>query len=74
MAVVLFVVAWALVAAIPCQDRGLQAHLIAVLRTFPWAGPVMANFDRILDESKKKDRKHTCALLKEIHHHQIERC
>ncbi|XP_015691830.2 protein ROH1-like [Oryza brachyantha] len=72
MAALLFVVSWALVAAIPCQDRGLQAHLTAVPRSFPWAGPVMTLFDRILDESKKKDRKHSCGLLKEIH--QIERC
>uniref|UniRef100_A0A0E0KX48 R3H domain-containing protein n=1 Tax=Oryza punctata TaxID=4537 RepID=A0A0E0KX48_ORYPU len=72
MGAMLFVVAWALVAAIPCQDRGLQAHLTAVPRTFPWAGPVFTLFDRILDESKKKDRKHSCGLLKEIH--QIERC
>nr|CAE01784.2 OSJNBa0039K24.3 [Oryza sativa Japonica Group] len=72
MGAVLFVVTWALVAAIPCQDRGLQAHLTAVPRTFPWAGPLITLFDRILDESKKKDRKHSCGLLKEIH--QIERC
>ena len=52
MGAVLFVVTWALVAAIPCQDRGLQAHLTAVPRTFPWAGPLITLFDRILDESK----------------------
>ncbi|KAG8043990.1 hypothetical protein GUJ93_ZPchr0458g22650 [Zizania palustris] len=69
MGAVLFVVAWALVAAIPCQDRGLQAHL-TVPRNFPWAGPVMTLYERILDESKKKERKHSCGLLKEIH--QIE--
>lgn len=71
MGAVLFVVAWALVAAIPCQDRGLQAHLSAP-RSFPWAGPVTTLYERILEESKKKDRKHSCGLLKEIH--QIERC
>uniref|UniRef100_A0A0D9WBH1 R3H domain-containing protein n=1 Tax=Leersia perrieri TaxID=77586 RepID=A0A0D9WBH1_9ORYZ len=72
MGAVLFAVAWALVAAIPCQDRGLQAHLATVPRSFPWAAPLTTLFDRILDESKKKDRKHSCGLLKEIH--QIERC
>ncbi|KAG8066813.1 hypothetical protein GUJ93_ZPchr0004g39819 [Zizania palustris] len=71
MGAVLFVVTWALVAAIPCQDRGLQAHL-TVPRSFPWAGPIMTLYERILDESKKKERKHSCGLLKEIH--QIERC
>lgn len=71
MGAVLFVTAWALVAAIPCQDRGLQAHF-AVPRSFPWASPVTALYERVLEESKKKDRKHSCGLLKEIH--QIERC
>ncbi|KAM0851454.1 hypothetical protein ACQ4PT_052413 [Festuca glaucescens] len=73
MGAVLFVTAWALVAAIPCQDRGLQAHF-TVPRSggFPWAGPVTALYDRVLEESKKKERKHSCGLLKEVH--QIERC
>jgi hypothetical protein len=71
MGAVLFVTAWALVAAIPCQDRGLQAHF-AVPRSFPWASPVTTLYERVLEESKKKDRKHSCGLLKEIH--QIERC
>ncbi|KAI5009445.1 hypothetical protein ZWY2020_011582 [Hordeum vulgare] len=66
MGAVLFVTAWALVAAIPCQDRGLQAHF-AVPRSFPWAGPVTTLYERVLEESKKKDRKHSCGLLKEIH-------
>uniref|UniRef100_A0ACD5Y9J1 Uncharacterized protein n=1 Tax=Avena sativa TaxID=4498 RepID=A0ACD5Y9J1_AVESA len=70
MGAVLFVTAWALVAAIPCQDRGLQAHF-AVPRSFPWASPVTVLYERVLEESKKKDRKHSCGLLKEIH--QIER-
>ncbi|CAN6236745.1 unnamed protein product [Urochloa humidicola] len=71
MGAVLFIVAFALVAAIPCQDRGLQAHF-SVPRNFPWSGPATALYDRILDESKKKDRKNSCGLLKEIH--QIELC
>ncbi|KAL6844234.1 hypothetical protein ACP4OV_025907 [Aristida adscensionis] len=71
MSAVLFVVAWALVAAIPCQDRGLQAHF-SVPRNFPWSGPVTTLYERILEESKKKDRKNSCGLLKEIH--QIELC
>ncbi|KAL6651662.1 hypothetical protein ACP70R_010587 [Stipagrostis hirtigluma subsp. patula] len=71
MSAVLFIVAWALVAAIPCQDRGLHANF-AVPRNFPWSGPVTTLYERILDESKKKDRKNSCGLLKEIH--QIELC
>jgi hypothetical protein len=71
MGAVLFLVAFALVAAVPCQDRGLQAHFSAP-RNFPWSGPATTLFDRIVDESKKKDRKTSCGLLKEIH--QIELC
>ncbi|EYU31128.1 hypothetical protein MIMGU_mgv1a024476mg, partial [Erythranthe guttata] len=41
----LFFVMWALVAAIPCQYRGLQTHF---------------------NESKKRDRRKTCGLLKDI--------
>ncbi|RLM65605.1 uncharacterized protein C2845_PM16G24750 [Panicum miliaceum] len=70
MGAVLFIVAFALVAAIPCQDRGLQAHF-SVPRNFPWSGPVTTLYDRIIEESKK-DRKNSCGLLKEIH--QIELC
>jgi hypothetical protein len=57
MGVVLFVTAWALVAAIPCQDRGLQAHF-TVPRSggFPWVGPVTALYDRVLDDSKRATR------------------
>ncbi|KAJ1273586.1 hypothetical protein BS78_06G293300 [Paspalum vaginatum] len=71
MAAVLFLVAFALVAAIPCQDRGLQAHF-SVPRNFPWSAPLAALYDHILEESKKKDRKNSCGLLREIH--QIELC
>ncbi|GFP94425.1 hypothetical protein PHJA_001586900 [Phtheirospermum japonicum] len=48
---VLFFVMWALVAAIPCQDRGLQ---------------------RILEESKSRDRRNACGLLRETR--EVERC
>ncbi|BFG40780.1 hypothetical protein CerSpe_270540 [Prunus speciosa] len=68
---VLLFVMWALVAAIPCQDRGLQVHF-TVPRSFAWAGPMLSLHERILEESKRRDRRNACALLKEIH--QIERC
>nr|GLL48001.1 uncharacterized protein LOC109170436 [Ipomoea trifida]GMD88707.1 UPF0496 protein [Ipomoea batatas] len=67
---VLYFVMWALVAAIPCQDRGLQAHFNVF--KFAWAGPLLSLHERILDESKKRDRKNACGLLKEIH--EIEKC
>ena len=69
-AVLLFVM-WALVAAIPCQDRGLQIHF-SVPRHFPFAAPMTMLHDRILEECKKKDRRNSSGLLKEIH--DIERC
>lgn len=69
-AVLLFVM-WALVAAIPCQDRGLQVHF-SVPRHFSWAGPMLFLHERIMEESKKRERKNACGLLKEIH--QIEKC
>ncbi|KAK1264148.1 UPF0496 protein 4 [Acorus gramineus] len=68
---VLLFVMWALVAAIPCQDRGLQIHF-SVPRQFSWAAPVMSLHERIVEESKKRDRKSSNGLLREIH--QIEKC
>ncbi|KAK6118785.1 hypothetical protein DH2020_047476 [Rehmannia glutinosa] len=68
---VLLFVTWALVAAIPCQDRGLQTHFY-VTRQFVWAVPILSLHERVLEESKKRDRRNTCGLLKEIH--DIEKC
>lgn len=69
---VLLFVMWALVAAIPCQDRGLQVHFPVGPRNLPWTAPMMSLHERIIDESKRRDRKNACGLLKEIH--QIEKC
>lgn len=68
---VLLFVMWALVAAIPCQDRGLQAHFY-VSKQFLWSGPILSLHERILEESKRRERRNTCGLLKEIH--EIEKC
>ncbi|KAK8966344.1 hypothetical protein KSP40_PGU019721 [Platanthera guangdongensis] len=68
---VLHFVMWALVAAIPCQDRGLQAHF-SIPRNFPWGPSVILLHDSIVEESKKKERKNSVGLLKEIH--LIEKC
>ncbi|KAL6962500.1 Protein roh1d [Sarracenia purpurea var. burkii] len=62
---VLLFAMWALVAAIPCQDRGLQTHF-SIPRQFIWAAPVLSLHERILEESKKRDRRNACGLLKEI--------
>ncbi|CAH9078537.1 unnamed protein product [Cuscuta europaea] len=67
MSYVLYFVMWALVAAIPCQDRGLQTHFYVNKQQFTWAGPIMSLHERILEESKKRDRRNACGLLKEIH-------
>ncbi|MBA0585490.1 hypothetical protein Gorai_016264 [Gossypium raimondii] len=71
MGSVLLFVMWALVAAIPCQDRGLQVHF-NVPRQFPWSAPILWLHERILEESKKRDRKNACGLLREIY--QMEKC
>lgn len=71
MSYVLYFVMWALVAAIPCQDRGLQTHF-NVTRQFVWAVPILSLHERILEESKKRDRRNACGLLKEIN--EMERC
>ncbi|KAG0499994.1 hypothetical protein HPP92_000066 [Vanilla planifolia] len=67
---VLLFVMWTLVAAIPCQDRGMQTHF-SIPRSFHWAAPILSLHERILEESKKKDRKNSCGMLREIH--QIEK-
>lgn len=66
MSHVFLFVMWALVAAIPCQDRGLQSHF-NVPKNFVWAGPIISLHERILEESKKRERRNTCGLLKEIY-------
>lgn len=68
---VLLFVMWTLVAAIPCQDRGLQAHF-SIPRNFSWAAAVLGLHEKILEESKKKERKGSSGLLKEVHC--IEKC
>lgn len=70
MSCVLLFVMWALVASIPCQDRGLHVHF-AVPRQFHWAAPMLSLHERILEESKKKERRNACGLLREIY--QIEK-
>ncbi|CAF2050243.1 hypothetical protein BRARA_I04769 [Brassica rapa] len=65
MTSVLLFVMWVLVAAIPCQDRGLQVNF-SVPRHYQWAVPVMSLHDKIVEESKRRDRKNCCGLLKEI--------
>ncbi|NP_001310563.1 uncharacterized protein LOC103650666 [Zea mays] len=72
MGCVLHLTAWALVVAVPCPDRGnaLQAHHLPGApprATFPWAPPLLTLQERLTEEGKRKDRRHSCGLLKEIH-------
>ncbi|KAJ8762102.1 hypothetical protein K2173_007167 [Erythroxylum novogranatense] len=66
MSSILLFVMWALVAAIPCQDRGLHVHF-SIPRNFPWAAPILSLHDKILEESRKRDRRNASGLLREIH-------
>lgn len=68
---VLMFVLWTLVAAIPCQDRGLQIHF-SFPRQYSWGSPLLLLHDRIMDESKKRERRNSNGLLKEIY--QMEKC
>ncbi|CAL0324522.1 unnamed protein product [Lupinus luteus] len=68
---ILLFVLWTLVAAIPCQDRGLNIHF-SVPRQFSWGTSVTSLYERIIDESKKRERRNSNGLLKEIY--QVEIC
>ncbi|KAJ6998196.1 hypothetical protein NC653_014409 [Populus alba x Populus x berolinensis] len=71
MNTILLFVMWALVAAIPCQDRGLQVHF-SIPRQFPWAQSVLLLHEKILEESRKRDRRNACGLLRELY--QMDKC
>lgn len=62
---ILMFVLWTLVAAIPCQDRGLQAHF-SIPRQFTWAPPLLLLHDQIMEESRKRGNKNSSGLLKEV--------
>ncbi|XP_020221316.1 UPF0496 protein 4 isoform X1 [Cajanus cajan] len=64
---VLLFVLWTLVAAIPCQDRGLNIQL-SVPKQFSWSTPVTLLHERI----KKRERRSSNGLLKEIN--EVESC
>uniref|UniRef100_A0A0E0BFQ4 Uncharacterized protein n=1 Tax=Oryza glumipatula TaxID=40148 RepID=A0A0E0BFQ4_9ORYZ len=77
MGCLLHLAAWALVAAVPCPDRAaaLQAHHLPAApprAAFPWAPPLLALQERLTEEGKRKDRRNSCGLLKEIH--ALEKC
>ncbi|GMN31930.1 hypothetical protein TIFTF001_003462 [Ficus carica] len=66
MSTVVVFVMWALVAAIPCQERtGLATHF-QVPRQLGWAQPIIGLQDKIAEEWKKKEKKGTAGLLEEM--------
>ncbi|GFP87098.1 hypothetical protein PHJA_000853600 [Phtheirospermum japonicum] len=71
MSFILVFVLWALVAAVPCQDRGVPTPFV-IPRQYSWSVPFFLLQSRIIDESKKRDRRNSCGLLKEIY--KIEKC
>lgn len=71
MSTVLMFVLWVLVAAFPCQDRGMNTHF-SIPRQFSWATPLQSLHERIIEVSKKRERRHSNGLLKEIY--QVESC
>ncbi|XP_021757553.1 uncharacterized protein LOC110722596 [Chenopodium quinoa] len=66
MNVVLVFVMWALVAAIPCQDRaGLGTH-IPVPKQSNWAHGICGLQEKIAEEWKRKEKKGSPGLMKEV--------
>ncbi|KZV44498.1 hypothetical protein F511_38484 [Dorcoceras hygrometricum] len=65
MSTILVFVMWALVAAIPCQERtGLATHL-PVPKQLTWAQPLISLQEKIGEDWKKKDKKGNAGLLEE---------
>lgn len=71
MSSLLLFVLWTLVAAIPCQDRGLNVHF-SIPRQFSWGVPLLSLHERITEESKKRERRNSNGLLYEIY--LIDKC
>ncbi|WCJ40088.1 hypothetical protein M5689_021020 [Euphorbia peplus] len=68
---VLVFVLWSLVAAIPCQDRGVYLQF-SFPRNLAWGVKLISLHERIVAESKKRNHQSSSGLLKEIC--RIERC
>lgn len=71
MSSLLMFVLWVLVAAIPCQDRGVNVHF-SIARQFSWATSLHTLQERIIEVSRKRERRSSSGLLKEIY--RVERC
>ncbi|KAJ0533237.1 hypothetical protein HanIR_Chr09g0406061 [Helianthus annuus] len=58
-------ISWSAMAAIPCQDRGVFGFSLP--KQFSWSNPLSLIHTRVLDESKKRERKNSPGLLREIY-------
>ncbi|XP_044484590.1 protein ROH1 [Mangifera indica] len=66
MSSVMLFVMWAMVAAIPCQERsGLATHF-PVPKQFAWAHSMISLHEKISEEWKKKEKKGSAGLLAEM--------
>ncbi|CAH9130683.1 unnamed protein product [Cuscuta epithymum] len=64
MSFVLVFVLWVLVAGIPCQDRGVHTNIVIPRQC--WGRPFHILQARIMEESKKRERRNSNGLVKEI--------
>lgn len=66
MSTILVFSMWALVTAIPCQERnGLAAHL-PIPKQLGWAQPISGLVEKIGDDWKKKEKKGNAGLMEEV--------
>ncbi|KAL8482079.1 hypothetical protein ACS0TY_028284 [Phlomoides rotata] len=66
MSTILVFSMWALVAAIPCQERnGLSTHL-SIPKQLGWAQPISGLVEKIGDDWKKKEKKGNAGLMEEV--------
>ncbi|KAJ0691689.1 hypothetical protein HanPI659440_Chr15g0577721 [Helianthus annuus] len=70
---VLYFVMWVLVVSSTSHDRGLQLQN-NYHKNFTWWVPMSSLQERILEEYKKRGRRHSCGMLKEIHRIETYAC
>ncbi|KAJ0691675.1 hypothetical protein HanPI659440_Chr15g0577581 [Helianthus annuus] len=70
---VFYFVMWVLVVSSTSHDRGLQLQN-NYHKNFTWWVPMSSLQERILEEYKKRGRRHSCGMLKEIHRIETYAC
>ncbi|KDP23432.1 hypothetical protein JCGZ_23265 [Jatropha curcas] len=66
MSSIMVFVMWALVAAVPCQERSGLATNIQIPRQLGWAQSIIGLQEKIGEEWKKKEKKGSAGLLEEM--------